>query len=417
MSVKYVDISVDHGIGNQSGSDASNYAGFLDIFNLDSSYEFKSFTDEYRLRGSRILEASGVNIAGEATHYHASKFVAWDSQNYGPWRFSGGTGGIAIYNMNEVSGGVLDTTSNDGGIGSISISRFTGTSIDGTIGNTCTINNMFINGEIAYISILGNSAIQYGFSINGSTIIGRGESGSGYGNVFLIDRNNQTLDMTATDTIFSSPIYGLRTSGTGIVNFIANNCVIDKFKDDTSFGTLNDTQTSWTAPTWPSWDDSSSAFNSSVLSDGINTPPEPGNTPYTGYETGLWGEPRTGIGAFYFTTTFLNNFPIPPIRNGNEYLSQIDNTVLISLIGSDPYFSSTAKISRIDITYMDPGLREKKEIAHYWNGTLFEGSVSWSTTAASGTWLEMGIRVRDQDGAVINLTRAQLGSSVQDISL
>lgn len=113
----------------------------------------------------------------------------------------------------------------------------------------------------------------------------------------------------------------------------------------------------------------------------------------------------------------FNSFPTPPQRDGITYISQVDSTVLISLIGSDPYFNATAKISRIDIAYMDPGLREKKEIIHYWNGSLFQGATSWSTLSKPGTWLEVGVRIRDQDGAIINLTRAQLGSSVQDVTL
>jgi hypothetical protein len=70
-------------------------------------------------------------------------------------------------------------------------------------------------------------------------------------------------------------------------------------------GVHTDAQTGWTPPSWPAWNAARGAFSASIIAVGINTPPQPGNPPYTDYETGLWGVTRTGIGA-------MDDFPAIP---------------------------------------------------------------------------------------------------------
>ena len=62
-------------------------------------------------------------------------------------------------------------------------------------------------------------------------------------------------------------------------------------------GVHDDVQYSWAGSTWPAWDADSSAFSSAILTAGVTTPPQPGTPPYTGYETDMWGNTRTGIGG------------------------------------------------------------------------------------------------------------------------
>jgi len=66
--------------------------------------------------------------------------------------------------------------------------------------------------------------------------------------------------------------------------------------------TLDDTdcQFEWPAPVWPEWNALSEYFSSNVLCVDCTTPPLPGIPPYTDYDTGLFGEARTGIGAVLF---------------------------------------------------------------------------------------------------------------------
>jgi hypothetical protein len=73
-------------------------------------------------------------------------------------------------------------------------------------------------------------------------------------------------------------------------------------------------QYGWTAPTWPNWYDDEDYWSSEVLGIDITVPPNPGTPPYYGYDTGLFGEPRLGIGAFYFVVP-------QPVDIQNTYIS------------------------------------------------------------------------------------------------
>lgn len=80
-------------------------------------------------------------------------------------------------------------------------------------------------------------------------------------------------------------------------------------------------QYGWTEPTWPNWYGAKELWSFNILGVGINSPPNPGISPYYRYSTGLFGEPRLGIGAFYFAD------PIP-----KELLNAYTNNEVISVI-------------------------------------------------------------------------------------
>jgi hypothetical protein len=106
-----------------------------------------------------------------------------------------------------------------------------------------------------------------------------------------------------------SVVFGGNITLTSLLSFTPAfvNCVFEgDFINDQ--GTLTDCQTEWSAPSLPAWDADKSAWHSDILSVGINTPPQPGNSPYSGYNTGPWGESRTGIGAFNFEVTGDENY-------------------------------------------------------------------------------------------------------------
>lgn len=86
---------------------------------------------------------------------------------------------------------------------------------------------------------------------------------------------------------------------------------------------VNDTdcQFSWSAPSWPSWDSVKKLWKKDLLLIGVNSPPSPGNPPYTGYETDLWGNERNDIAACYQVET-------PKIRRGYGSVA-IDQAITI----------------------------------------------------------------------------------------
>jgi len=82
------------------------------------------------------------------------------------------------------------------------------------------------------------------------------------------------------------------------------NCVVSGFKSAITDAGLSitdtDCQYEWIPPVLPQWNDLPEYFSWSILGVGINTPPQPGNSPYVDYPAGLFGEPRLGIGAMLF---------------------------------------------------------------------------------------------------------------------
>jgi hypothetical protein len=64
-------------------------------------------------------------------------------------------------------------------------------------------------------------------------------------------------------------------------------------------GTHTDYQESWTPPSWPAWNAAKEAFLKTIVLDGVSNPPSPGVSPYTGYDTLAWGNPRDDIGFYY----------------------------------------------------------------------------------------------------------------------
>jgi hypothetical protein len=134
--------------------------------------------------------------------------------------------------------------------------------------------------------------------------------------------------LDAKDTIFSYTYY------ITIATFTTDKCL---FKSAVPAGTHTDYQDNWIPPAWPDWNDSQSSFSSNILS-GVNTPPEPGYEPYTGYEYGLFGEPRTGIGALYFEPAVGMYIDLKDYSTGvpDEWLWEILNrdTALYEPIGT-----------------------------------------------------------------------------------
>jgi len=68
--------------------------------------------------------------------------------------------------------------------------------------------------------------------------------------------------------------------------------------------TLTDCVTDYSLAAIPVWDVPKESWDIATIIPSIPTPPQPGNSPYTGYGTFLWGEARNGIGTgSIFTAT------------------------------------------------------------------------------------------------------------------
>lgn len=95
-----------------------------------------------------------------------------------------------------------------------------------------------------------------------------------------------------------------------VVNCVTTEADYETFKNDADIRLFAyRVQYGWPEPTWPNWYAAKELWSSEVLGAGITRPPNPGITPYYRYSTGLFGEARTGIGAFYFGTPVPEDMP------------------------------------------------------------------------------------------------------------
>ena len=170
-------------------------------------------------------------------------------------------------------------------------------------------------------------------------------------------------------------------------------------------------QFSWTPPTWPAWDADLTEFRSGNLTAGINTPPQPGNSPYTDYATGLAGGDRTGIGGVVFGLP-MNYFSSSAVAVNTPVTSTVNKTDLVNKIqgvGSDTYFDQTSEVHSVHVRYEHSDDRQRKTIIH--TGTGLTGSATWSDGARDGTWEKNLVTICDRDGAKAVLSRSDIGSN------
>jgi hypothetical protein len=120
-------------------------------------------------------------------------------------------------------------------------------------------------------------------------------------NGLRVDQDDGPGSAALTDCILSCTLTGSYWN-----NVNSNNCCFTAASIPGA-GTHVSPQVNWTPPSWPAWNAAQSAFSSTLLSANITTPePGAGYPSYTGYATGLWGTPRTGIGAMDFGAASLS---------------------------------------------------------------------------------------------------------------
>lgn len=295
MAIIYVDISVDTGIGDKSGSDVDNYAGFWDVFVADGlSIEFiSSAVNEYRLRGSRDLSADYQQFNSE--NDYESYLVAWDMETYGPWRMlfdgSDSNSGAEIINL-LAKDGIIATKPLESGEDGLRLVYHP----DAAYPTTCS-NMVFLTGY--WLNVFNTGTINF----KGCNFIARDEASTNYG----IDISNSSATQNYRDTVFSTS-YGLNNGDSDY--FFTDHCAM-KFTSS-PFGTNTDAQTNLIAPTWPAWDAPKEDWNLNTLLSAVTTPPQPGVPPYTGYATDLWGNARIGIGTGFSGTVPTTSTTLPP---------------------------------------------------------------------------------------------------------
>lgn len=299
MSIYYVDLSIDTNPGYLV-NDPNNPMGWAEF---QPFYQFGgSLTHEMRIRGIRDASAQNKLTGGLL-------LKAWNLNQYGPWRLKINTIGNNSGTLSNETWRIQDAI----------IESHNFIHMAGAVETACTISNCFIRSN--YLTFTSALSAPMTVNVKGSTI--------------RVNTTIQGIDpvINILDSINDWP-----NSKTFSNSSTFTNTVFNRSNSWTGISSITDCQFDWLPPIWPAWTAAKSAW-SAVIATGINTPPQPGNAPYTDYSTGLFGNPRQGIGGLYFSVNKLfltqrtNRHVVKSLvlpQSGNAYYSNHFGTYGVS---------------------------------------------------------------------------------------
>lgn len=297
MSIYYVDLDIDSNPGFLI-NDENNPMGWQQ-FQPFYVFGATSIIHEIRIKGTRDAAAENKLTGGLL-------LKAWNLKQYGPWR-------LRINTIGNNSG----TLSNERWeIQDAIIEAHNVTHYAGAAGTVCFIRNCFVRSN--YLSFTSAFGQPISYNILGSTIK---TNVTVQGVNCQINITDSVIDWPNTKTFANTSVFlnSVFNRSNGWSNITITNCQFD-----------------WSPPTWPVWTATKSAWSASIAV-GINTPPQPGNSPYINYADDLFGNLRQGIGAFYFS---LNKMFLT--QRTNRHLLK---SFVLPTNGNASYFSSFGTMS------------------------------------------------------------------------
>lgn len=348
MANIYIDLEA---VGTGHAGTTGDPWSFQDFQNFAQNYYTTSSPEtgyNFYLRGSVDINENEMYMVGGFSGF---TYDAWDPSLYGPWRvrclnfYEWIEGMRSEYRdpTGRISGGIFEFT-----LGARTITR-------------APMYNCFV--KTAEISN-GNDMPLYGCS-------------------FYCTNKFKGGDTTIKDCAISSPVIESQDG----YNTTYINCAVNSINEN---DTYTDCQTDWVPTVAPAWDADQSAFGVSVLYAGVTTLPQPGNPPYTGYTTDLWGNPRTGIGAGLMgdpTTTTTTEAPTTTTTASPVYTGVVDISTALSIYKFQISFgteSFNVEHSVLNIPYTgtaSPNLTADLTTYEY----SLDGSTWVEMTAADGT--------------------------------
>ena len=182
------------------------------------------------------------------------------------------------------------------------------------------------------------------------------------------------------------------------------------FRGDFPSGTVTDCAKDWTT-TLPAWNAPKESWRIDRFLGGIDSSVKNGSAPYTSYETDLWGNPRSRIGAGFMPGS-SNYYDTTSVSDGSSIISHAYPEYLVETIqnkGADTYFDTTSEISRAVVFYTHQDGRQNKRVVH--TAPNYTAAVSWPSGARDGTWQKTVVKVYDTNNAVAVLSRSDMDSS------
>jgi hypothetical protein len=282
----WYDISID-GDEYSDGSQGNPF-GWINAFDPGNSYNWNGIGDvDFYVRGIRHLTSGSVSF-GDTCGMNM-RWYPWDLSLYGPWRI-----------------GIDSGTINWGGYETF------GYSLDGAILKANTVNIGF---DEDYFGMMITRSVILADDINFYTFPYLPYNNSYfYGNSFIA---NNSINFSASPAPYQNNyidcIFKFTTASNLTSTNLFSSCAMPTPITIVDGTVIYDTcRTDWVSPVFPAWNDTNpDHWAQSILAAGMPWPPENGHPNYSGYDTGLFGEPRTGIGGLYFDTTITTTTGSP----------------------------------------------------------------------------------------------------------
>lgn len=158
-----------------------------------------------------------------------------------------------------------------------------------------------------------------------------------YGSVFIADSDGtySFAGFPAWDTI----IIAHKMTGGGAA---LDRCALVFDESDANGMSYTRTVTTWVPRTaFPAWNAPKESFNTALLFVGLGVPVQPGTLPYTGYETFLWGEQRTGVGTGSYIPIVVT--PTKKLQTPLDLIKGAFDLINITGDGLEPSTEMTSK--------------------------------------------------------------------------
>src|SRR4030042_1613469 len=270
---KYVDIGVDEGIGLKDGSDVDNYMGWNQFApNVNPTLWNIIIEDDFLIRGSRHIDGGAFLLNG--TTSQTMKLQPWDLLIHGPWRLSSTTQ-LVLNGFVIVEGAILACIEDSSGV-EITNGKFQDPPLDIPV---CDVINTAIISP-RYICFESGNASNT-FNIKGCRFC--------VDHIAYVDNEISFWDSTITVNFVDCVLEGNVVAYDGVM--IMDYCATIS---DPGTGTITNSQLDWEPGSilTPDWDAVQSLWDIAIINAGIT---QVGSGTYTGYETGLWGNPRIAI--------------------------------------------------------------------------------------------------------------------------
>lgn len=305
MAILYADISPTNDVN--IGYDGLLESTPLTWDNLLTRMLTVNSPDEYRLRGVRQVSGNVDLIALNIGAF----LTGWNLNVYGPWRIQANT--LAIHCT--ASDGIISVTDAGTPLAAPLL-------IGGFPNNSITYSNIHFSAPTGWVYIEHDKSQIFrgcNLSVNGEIKISYGTSYDVTKTILdSIFEGTVVIDNTTgvySDTLFiRNAVFGMSEAAFDIA-VTDPDLTVDIIKEFCQFGLP--------AIVWPAWDGIEEVWRAEALAENIRVS---GSGNYAGYSTGLFGYPRTGVGAFSF------NFIEEVQFNDFVFASKIDGLVNSELI-------------------------------------------------------------------------------------